>query len=396
MGLGIISVAPIQMARAFAVFANQGRDVTPIAIRSVEDRNGRVILDTEREVRLRQRRMGSDIQIVSPQNAYVMTGLLKKTVEVGTLAYGSGWGSKFTFQDETGRRYRIPASGKTGTTQNWADAWTVGFTPYYTTAIWFGFDKPGNSLGLSLTGATLAGPIWGDYMRDIHMGLPMKDFVRPAGGVVDITVCSQTGLLKTSACPGDITLPFLEGTQPTLYCDLHGNMPVTSVAILDSLRQDTLVIDDSEIVRGLRMPELRLDLLGSPSPEAGNSRNTGDSGSRQNRDRNRRTGNDSRPGGIDQEEQGSQDYGVEIPRYNPLLDYPPGGPAAAFGVGDADSNNGNNCKKTDPERDGGYPRFGGKHETVRPDESRHTEQKEGLDRRGPPAGSRPVSGLGNH
>ncbi|MDR3145580.1 MAG: PBP1A family penicillin-binding protein, partial [Treponema sp.] len=193
MGLGIISVAPIRMARAFAVFANQGRDVSPIAIRSVEDRNGRVVLDTERELRIRQRRMGGDIQVISPQNAYVMTGLLRKTVETGTLASGSGWGSKFTFRDENGNRYRIPAAGKTGTTQNWADAWTVGYTPYYTTAIWFGFDKPGNSLGLSLTGATLAGPVWGDYMREIHLGLPAKSFSRPDSGVIDVTVCSQTG-----------------------------------------------------------------------------------------------------------------------------------------------------------------------------------------------------------
>jgi penicillin-binding protein 1A len=129
MGLGIISVAPIQMARAFAVFGNQGRDVTPIAIRSVEDRNGKVVLDIERDVRDEQRRMGSSIQVISPQNAYVMTSLLKKTVEIGTLGSGSGYGTKFTFRDEAGNRYRIPAAGKTGTTQHWSDAWTVGFTP---------------------------------------------------------------------------------------------------------------------------------------------------------------------------------------------------------------------------------------------------------------------------
>jgi penicillin-binding protein 1A len=188
MGLGIVSVSPLQMARAFAIFANQGREVTPIAIRAVEDRNGRIVLDTERELRQRQQRMGNDIQVISPQNAYVMTTLLKKTVEVGTLRSGSGFGSKFVYQDETGSRYRIAAAGKTGTTQNWSDAWTVGFTPYYTTAIWFGFDKPGNSLGLSLTGATLAGPIWGDFMRELNMGHPAKDFIRPSTWIVDVTV----------------------------------------------------------------------------------------------------------------------------------------------------------------------------------------------------------------
>ncbi|MFQ3547061.1 MAG: PBP1A family penicillin-binding protein, partial [Termitinemataceae bacterium] len=156
LGLGVISVAPIQMARAFAVFANQGREVTPISILQVEDRNGRVILDPEKELRLQQKRKGSAIQLISPQTAYVMTNLLRKTVEQGTLAYASGYGSKFTYTDSAGKKYTIPAAGKTGTTQNWADAWTVGYTPYYTTAVWFGFDRPGNSLGVTQTGATIA------------------------------------------------------------------------------------------------------------------------------------------------------------------------------------------------------------------------------------------------
>jgi penicillin-binding protein 1A len=301
MGLGTISVAPIQIARAYAVFANQGQDVTPIAIRTIEDRNGRQILDPERELRVKQRRMGNDIQVISQQNAYVMTGLLKKTLDVGTLASVSG---KFTFRDENGTRYRIPAAGKTGTTQNWADAWAVGYTPYYTTAIWFGFDKPGNSLGLSLTGATLAGPLWGDYMREIHLGLPAKDFIRPADGLVDVTVCTQTGLLKTPACPGGVTLTYLEGTQPTEYCDVHGAAPVTVIAS-SGLNFGVMGIDDMAILQDLRMPELNLDFL----PSVGNQGQDQQSGTntRQNQ-RNQR----------DQRNQGG--YGLELPSYNPLLD----------------------------------------------------------------------------
>jgi penicillin-binding protein 1A len=298
------------MARAFSIFANQGREVTPMAIRSVEDRNGRVVLDTERELRIRQRRMGSNIQVISPQNAYVMTGLLKKTVETGTLAHGSGWGSKFTFRDKDGNRYRIPAAGKTGTTQNWADAWTVGYTPYYTTAIWFGFDKPGNSLGLSLTGATLAGPVWGDYMQEIHLGLQMKNFARPDSGIIDVTVCSQTGLLKTSACPGDITLPFLAGTQPTAYCDVHGSrMPINSLASLDTLRPDTLSIND-DLLGELRMPELRQDLLP----------NRGTTGIRSGRGGSPQTGIGVTGNENPRLSTESSDYEPELPNYNPLLD----------------------------------------------------------------------------
>jgi penicillin-binding protein 1A len=245
-----------------------------------------------------------------------MTSLLKKTVEVGTLASGSGWGSKFSFRDEAGTRYRIPAAGKTGTTQNWSDAWTVGYTPYYTTAIWFGFDKPGNSLGLSLTGATLAGPVWGDYMREIHLGLPMKDFGKPATGIIEVPVCAETGLLKTSACPNTITLPFLEGTQPTIYCGLHENVPVRSVAALETLRTEVFSLDDADMLQDLKMPELRLDLLPSAGGVRAAARNAA---SRQSAVQRQNTPSQEDIPDIPESEPGSSGV-LEIPSYNPLLD----------------------------------------------------------------------------
>lgn len=273
LGLGVIDVKPIQMARAFAIFGNQGKEVTPIAIRAVEDRNGRVILDPEKELRLEQQRKGSDMQIISQQNAYVMSSLLQKTVESGTLAYAAGWGSKFTFRDEDGNRYSIPAAGKTGTTQNWADAWAVGFTPYFTTAVWYGFDLRGNSLGVSQTGATLAGPTWADFMRDIHQGLPYKDFYRPNTGIIDVTVCSKSGLLPTEHCDdGTVTLPFLEGTQPTSYCDLHEGEYEKAGRTLDIMRMDTLFIDDSEFQDELRLPVLDMDSLPATRTPSGLNR----------------------------------------------------------------------------------------------------------------------------
>jgi penicillin-binding protein 1A len=267
LGLGVISVAPIQMARAFAVFANQGREVSPIAILQVEDRNGKIFLDPEKELRLQQKRKGSSIQLISPQTAYVMTSLLEKTVQSGTLAYASGYGTKFTYTDSSGKKYTIPAAGKTGTTQNWADAWTVGYTPYYTTAVWFGFDRPGNSLGVTQTGATIAGPVWANYMREVHRGLPMKDFVRPSTGLIDVTVCAKSGLLPTPYCnEGTVTLTFLEGTQPQQYCDIHDAGGQYTQKALDIMKQDTIHIDDSELQNKLKMPTLNLDSLPSAKP----------------------------------------------------------------------------------------------------------------------------------
>ncbi|MCL2008902.1 MAG: PBP1A family penicillin-binding protein [Treponema sp.] len=257
LGLGIISTSPLRMATAFATFSNQGREVAPLAIRYMEDRNGRVILDLERELRQEQRRRGNAVQIVSPQNAYIMNSLLKRTVEAGTLFNPSGWGSKFTFRNEDGSTFRMPMAGKTGTSQNWADAWTVGYSPYYTTAIWFGFDLPGNSLGLTLTGSTLAGHVWADYMREIHLGLPFRDFVTPASGIIDVSVCTVSGLLRTPSCNtgGTITMPFLEGTQPLLGCDIHG-VNVRMDTTLRFLDLNTLYIDRN-IIQSLQMPVIR-------------------------------------------------------------------------------------------------------------------------------------------
>ncbi|MBN1518677.1 MAG: PBP1A family penicillin-binding protein [Spirochaetales bacterium] len=222
LALGIIEVTPVRMARAFAIFGNQGREVTPIAVRSIEDRNGRVILEPEKDLRAEQKRKGSAIQVVSPQNAYIMTDMLKRVVKIGTLSYPSSSGTVFTYKDADGKKFTIPSAGKTGTSQNWEDAWTVGYTPYMTTAIWFGFDEGGNSLGVSQTGATIAGAAWSGYMSEIHRGLPYKDFAKPATGLVEVTVCAESGLLPTEYCDdGLVTLTYLEGTQPRQYCDLH-------------------------------------------------------------------------------------------------------------------------------------------------------------------------------
>lgn len=222
LALGVIGVSPLQMARAYSVFANQGREVTPIAIRSIENRSGRIILEPEKDLRAVQKKKGSAIQVISPQNAYVMTDLLKRVVSVGTLSGPVSTVRAFSYADAAGKRFTMPAAGKTGTTQNWADAWTVGFTPYMTTAIWFGFDQPGNSLGVNQSGAMVAGLAWAEYMTEIHKGLPFKDFVRPQSGLIDVKVCAVSGLLPTEFCDdGTVVLTYYEGTQPNSYCDLH-------------------------------------------------------------------------------------------------------------------------------------------------------------------------------
>ncbi|MBD5399880.1 MAG: PBP1A family penicillin-binding protein [Treponema sp.] len=229
LGLGVCSVRPIEIARAYAVIASGGKAVTPMAIRTVEDRNGNIILNPEREIRESQQAKGEASQVISPQTAFIMTKLLEQTVRSGTLSAQS-W--KLTYRTEKGARYEMPAAGKTGTTQNWADAWTSGYTPYYTATFWFGFDRPGQSLGLHITGATLAGYAWGDYMREVHRNMIPKDFPKPAEGVIQAAVCSTSGMIPTPSCEGHITRQwYLLGTQPTNICTVHSSNSMSSLSI---------------------------------------------------------------------------------------------------------------------------------------------------------------------
>lgn len=235
LALGVVSIAPIQMAKAFSTFANQGKEVTPIGITYVEDRQGRVIMEPEKELRTQQKRKGSDIQVLSPQVAYIMVSLLESAVEFGTLA-----NRRITvggFDD-------MPMAGKTGTTQNWSDAWTVGFSPYMTTAIWFGFDMPGNSLGVNQTGATAAGPVWAQYMKNIHKGILVKDFIKPETGLTEVPVCSVSGMLPTSECDDGIqTEIFLAGTEPKQFCTIHKFEKDRNAQLLERLQKSILTED---------------------------------------------------------------------------------------------------------------------------------------------------------
>jgi penicillin-binding protein 1A len=126
----------------------------------------------------------------------------------------------------------MPAGGKTGTTQNWADAWTCGITPYYAAAFWFGFDKPGQSLGLNITGATLAGYAWGEYFDKIHADLPYKNWIKPLEGVIECTVCADSGMIMTESCEHSTTQWYLEGTQPTEICPIHSSTSNSVISII--------------------------------------------------------------------------------------------------------------------------------------------------------------------
>nr|WP_225969000.1 PBP1A family penicillin-binding protein [Treponema pedis] len=255
MALGISAITPVQLLRAFAIFGNQGKAVEPIAIRSVENREGSTILDPELDLRIEQRKLGSAMQVISPQNAYVMTQMLKKTMTLGTLYGASAAGKKFEYKDsKTGKIFQMPMAAKTGTTQNWSDSWAIIYSPYYSTVVWYGFDRGGLSLGTESSGAVLSGYVAVNFMREVHRGKPFKDFVAPESGVVTVEVCKKSGMLPSEHCSdGTVFLTLLSGTAPTEVCTEHtAGMRLKNIGI-DRLKE-----------RGMQSGEETIDI--DPSP----------------------------------------------------------------------------------------------------------------------------------
>ena len=112
----------------------------------------------------------------------------------------------------------MPAAGKTGTTNDYGDAWFAGYTPDLVTVVWVGFDR---RQPIGLAGAQAALPIWTAFMKRATAGRPARDFEVP-GGIVLATVDPASGGRATSACPETIVEAFLEADVPTRECPLHG------------------------------------------------------------------------------------------------------------------------------------------------------------------------------
>ncbi|MGA2974898.1 MAG: PBP1A family penicillin-binding protein, partial [Spirochaetia bacterium] len=233
LGLGIITVSPLEMVRAYSVFANAGREVEPVSIRYIEDRNGKIIMEPAKEAMARESRKGDAAQIMSPQTAYIMTSILQSTIKQGSLG---GIANTLDIWNDANQ----PFAAKTGTTQNWEDAWTVGFTPYVTTAVYYGFDEGNRSLGVDLTGALIAGPTWAAYMKAIHKNLPVKQFVKPESGLVEVWVSATSGLLPTQYTKKRIKEIFLTGTEPKTFDQIDEYNATEQDATLENLRNSVL------------------------------------------------------------------------------------------------------------------------------------------------------------
>ena len=161
MALGSGVVTPLQMAQAYAVFANGGYKVSPYVIDRIEDSQGRLRAQMKPLVARE-----SAPQVIDPRNAYIMYTIMQDVVRRGTGARASALG-------------RSDIAGKTGTTNENKDAWFAGFNPDLVGVVYIGFDKP-RSMGRAGFGGTIALPVWVEYMRYALKGVPQKGMPMPA------------------------------------------------------------------------------------------------------------------------------------------------------------------------------------------------------------------------
>lgn len=220
IGLGSSSVTLYEMTKVFSRIGKLGKEVNPLIILEVKDRNDELITEkvyldeffnkkSKEEESLEEKKEDLPTSFVEEdpeekdldeKTTYLMIDLLRGVVEDP-----SGTGKRAL-------EVQHPVAGKTGTTDGYYDAWFLGFSPYVATGVWVGFDQE-RSLGRGETGGRAALPVWTAYMRATHKDLPKKEFPVPEG-IVFVNVDSETGLIATPSSTAVTRQAFVEGTEP--------------------------------------------------------------------------------------------------------------------------------------------------------------------------------------
>jgi penicillin-binding protein 1B len=195
VALGSAPVSLLDITSAYGGLANGGVVVRPIAVTNMERETGETLWSP----------MLNRRQAASPQGAYLVTSLLKGVVDRGTGAKARDLG------------LLGPVAGKTGTTDGYRDAWFVGYSPDLVIGVWVGFD---DERPINLTGSQAALPIWSELARRL-ISQDQPDFEMPTG-IVQREIDPKTGQLATSQCPEKTLEVFIAGTEPTVYCEVHG------------------------------------------------------------------------------------------------------------------------------------------------------------------------------
>lgn len=201
IALGSSGVIPLEIISAFGVFANKGVLAEATYVLRVEDKYGNILEKSQVKSK----------GVIKEETAYIMTSLLQTVASRGT---GAGASSIYKFNR--------PAGGKTGTTNDFTDAWYVTFTPQLVAGVWVGLDDPSLSLGDKQSGARAALPITATFAKIAHdtLNLPIKYFEKP-DGVIELDICMDTKKLATESCPNVIREIADVVHAPSEKCQLH-------------------------------------------------------------------------------------------------------------------------------------------------------------------------------
>ncbi len=211
INIGAADVYPIEMIAAYSVFATLGTRSSPVAIIRVENAKGDVLWEPA----------SNRAPVMSPEESWLMVSMMKDVVRRGTAA--GSVGSQFSY----------PAGGKTGTTNDGADVWFIGFTSDLVAGVWMGLDKP-QKIKSNAQGGALAAPAWTAFMREVYRRKPAPpDWPRP-DGIVMREVDLASGMLAGPGCPG-VTEYFIAGTDPMQVCIPPAYIPTDSAGV----RMDT-------------------------------------------------------------------------------------------------------------------------------------------------------------
>jgi penicillin-binding protein 1A len=188
IALGAGEATLTEMTAAYAAFANQGLRMKPFLVQRITDRDGNVIEEARPQAR----------DAIRADTAFILTPLLRGVVQRGTAARA--------------RSLKRPIAGKTGTTNDFTDAWFIGFEPTLAAGVWVGFDEKKNSLGKDATGGHAALPIWMDFWGPTMKDKPVEDFSIP-GNIVFVPV-DEGGRLGHAGLPGVQMEAYVAGTEP--------------------------------------------------------------------------------------------------------------------------------------------------------------------------------------
>ena len=195
LALGSLSVSPVEITSAMCVFAMEGVRMTPIGVKYITDSEGNIIENNEPEGK----------RVIDPQTAFLATSMLEEVVSSGT-----GWRAK---------ALKGHVAGKTGTTNEYRDAWFIGYTGELAAGVWVGFDNM-RTLGKEETGSKAAAPIWVSFMKKaLSVAYPFRDESVPfhmPDGIVTAVVDPLTGLLATNETEKMVEF-FKEGSVPVEY-----------------------------------------------------------------------------------------------------------------------------------------------------------------------------------